>query len=114
MGFRELKQRYEATHADQDRIRRAIDRRWTIDSKYSVAGYGGGGLEVMFYMSSWGSDDSPPRVGFNCGGSGESADRLSARALRRIAAVKQLYEDWFEGKISEIPADLPAEIANLP
>ncbi len=120
MNFEELRQRYEASHADQDRIRRAIDRRFIIEHEYP---YGIGlhktlPLEISFYISSWGDPYAeppiPPAIAFNCGPSGETADRLSARALRRIAAVKQLYEDWFAGRIPEVPVMLPREIVDLP
>jgi hypothetical protein len=123
MNPKDIRIRLQESRLYEDGVRKATSRTWPLDPT-DPPEKGNGALVdgqvrwwtlwVNLYVVYWGSEENPPMVSGSIGGSahGYSNDIrcLSARSLRRLAAMIQVYEDWFAGKIPELPIECPAEI----
>jgi hypothetical protein len=68
-------------------------------------------MSAAFYISYWGDEHQGPVVAISIlPEPGRSLDRLPAAMIRKVAAMKQIYEDWLAGKIPELPVECPPEI----
>ena len=100
-----------------DSLRRTFDRHYSYESLgWLPLGAKGvsADLTVHVYMTSWDpkKPDERPRYSVKLQNSFEQ-DVMTARQARQVAAIKQLFEDWIDGKIDSVPTELPASIREL-
>lgn len=101
-------------------IRESLDRSWDLASALVPYFDGPQALRISVGLAQWNAEDPDerPRVGMwfkspYDGSNNSGFSNISPRQMRQVAAVRQLYEDYFDGKIGEVPRELPDAIRDL-
>lgn len=83
---------------EQDQTKVSLTRRWLLQADPPII--------VEFYVLDWPINANRPTIAFVLNGD-QLGGSLTSEQLTRLAAMRLAYEDWLEGRASDVPIDPP-------